>query len=397
MTTPREKPHVLCVDDEAAVLEGLTLHLRKEYRVTTAGSGPAALELLKKHGDFAVVISDLRMPEMSGTDLLAAAKELAPKASRVLLTGHSDMNSAIEAVNRGFIFRFLTKPCEPSLLRGAVADAAALFRLVTAEQDLLENTLRASVHLLTDILSLVNPAAFSCATRLREIVRQLCKQLSLPNAWQYEVAAMLSQIGCVTLAPDSVEKAYADLELSAGEQRAFARHPAIAADLIAEIPRLEVIAEMVRRQNEPCDRERWRAFPTQWDAADLGAEILRAALAIERLINRGEPLKTAIEHLRRSATPPPPFLQRALEEIRIRRGDMVPDVIPLSHLLPGMLLRSDVRSKMGLLLAPKGHTVTRALVQRLRNFAQGIGVEEPIQVFVRPITVEAEPSKSSSA
>ena len=111
-----DRPRVLFVDDEPAVLEALALNLRRTYDVVTATSGQAGLEYLWAQSDFAVVVSDMRMPKMDGTTFLALARDAAPDAVRILLTGHTDIDAAVKVVNHGQIFRFLTKPCPPCLL-----------------------------------------------------------------------------------------------------------------------------------------------------------------------------------------------------------------------------------------------------------------------------------------
>ncbi len=105
---------VLCVDDEPRVLEALQRHLRERFEVLTATSGARAVDIIQQHKDLAVVVSDMRMPEMDGATLLRHARVLRPSAVRVLLTGQADMAAAIKAINEGQIFRFLTKPCAPS-------------------------------------------------------------------------------------------------------------------------------------------------------------------------------------------------------------------------------------------------------------------------------------------
>src|SRR5687768_872607 len=104
-------PVVLCVDDEPQVLAGLSVSLRRRYEILTATSGAEALAVLARRPDVAVVVSDMRMPGMDGAAFLAKAKEIAPDAVRVLLTGYSEIDAAMNAVNQGQIFRFLTKPC----------------------------------------------------------------------------------------------------------------------------------------------------------------------------------------------------------------------------------------------------------------------------------------------
>ena len=102
------KEKILCVDDESSALEGYQRILHGQFEVSTAVSGAQGLAILQKWGPFAVVISDMRMPGMNGAEFLALVRERAPETVRMLLTGYSDMNAAIDAVNRGRILQFLT-------------------------------------------------------------------------------------------------------------------------------------------------------------------------------------------------------------------------------------------------------------------------------------------------
>ena len=104
---------ILCVDDDANLLEGLKRQLRKQFTLETALSGEAGLVVVKEDGPFAVVVSDMRMPGMNGARFLAQVRAMAPDTVRILLTGQTDIQDAIVAVNEGHIFRFLTKPCPP--------------------------------------------------------------------------------------------------------------------------------------------------------------------------------------------------------------------------------------------------------------------------------------------
>ena len=127
-----EKPVILCVDDEPNVIESMSLNLQVHYTVLTASSGPEGLEVLKGRKDVAVVVSDMRMPDMDGAEFLAAVRKVAPSAVRMLLTGYSEIDAAMRAVNEGQIFRFLTKPCETEHLIASLESAVEQYRLVTA-------------------------------------------------------------------------------------------------------------------------------------------------------------------------------------------------------------------------------------------------------------------------
>src|SRR5829696_4359 len=132
---------ILCVDDERNVLEAYQRSLRKEFHIEIATSGAEGLAAVESQGPYAVIVSDMRMPGMDGIRFLAKVKEKAPDSVRIMLTGNADQQTAIEAVNEGNIFRFLTKPCPPETLAKALSAGLQQYWLVVAEKELLEKTL----------------------------------------------------------------------------------------------------------------------------------------------------------------------------------------------------------------------------------------------------------------
>lgn len=142
------RPRILCVDDEPQVLAGLETLLGRRYDVRTATSGPMALQEIMNGGPFTVIVSDYRMPGMDGAEFLAEVRKATPDSLRILLTGQASLDGAIAAVNSGNVFRFLTKPCAPADLLGALEDAVDQARLVSTDRDLLERKLEAmAAHL----------------------------------------------------------------------------------------------------------------------------------------------------------------------------------------------------------------------------------------------------------
>lgn len=275
---------ILFVDDEQNILDGYRRTLRKDFQIETAAGGAEGLEAFKKGGAFAVVVSDMRMPNMDGATFLSHVKELSKDTVRVMLTGNSDQQTAINAVNEGNIFRFLNKPCSAEVMSKTLTQAVEQYRLIRAEKDLIEKTLRGSVQMLTDVLSLVNPLAFGRATRVRHLVRQLTTTLNVESAWQVELAAMLSQIGCITIPEDILQRIYGGNELSPDELRMLQMHPQVGHDLITQIPRLEHVAEIVMYQDK---RFHGGGFPHGAHTGEqipLGARILKVALDFDKLI-----------------------------------------------------------------------------------------------------------------
>ncbi len=119
------KPRVLLVDDEERILRSLGLLLRMQYQVFATSDGYEALDILKRE-KIHVLISDQRMPVMSGSELLRQARDIAPDTIRILLTGYADADAALASVNEGEIFRYITKPWGPMELRDTIAQAAEI-------------------------------------------------------------------------------------------------------------------------------------------------------------------------------------------------------------------------------------------------------------------------------
>ena len=219
MQRARNKPRVLLVDDEPNITDSLRRHLRREYAVFTASSGKAGLEVMAEQDDIAVVVSDMRMPEMDGARFLSEVRQRYPDTVRILLTGFADLESAIAAVNHGQLFRFLTKPCPQQQFLELMAAAARQYELQTAERVLLEQTLKGSIKALSDVLALAIPDAFGRATRVKERALQLGEARGMEDLWQLEVAALLSQIGAVVLPPETADRLYSGRALGARSRR----------------------------------------------------------------------------------------------------------------------------------------------------------------------------------
>lgn len=378
--SPDPRPRVLLVDDEPAVLDGLSLHLRRHFEITAAPGPREALAALRDSRSFAVVVSDMRMPGMSGAALLAQVRELAPASVRMLLTGYSEIDAAIAAVNDGQVFRFLTKPCPPDVLVAQVRAGVDQHLLVTAERDLLDTTLRGSVKVLTDLLALATPLAFGRAGRLRERVGRVCAARNLPDRWSIELAAALSQIGSVALAPGVAEKHYTGLPLSGAEAAQVARILPTSIQLLGPIPRLEPVREILatlpfRPPGGPVGSTTY--IPP-------GARLLRIALDHDELEVRGLDSAAALATLRgRTGTYDPAMLEAWAGLFDGSGARTETREVRVSELRPGMVFLEDLRAPSGMLLVARGLEVTPSLVERLASLGPNVGPREPFRVRVR--------------
>jgi len=376
---------ILCVDDEPAVLEGLALHLRRRYHLETATSGAEGLMILRQDPAIAVVVSDMRMPSMDGAAFLTRARETAPDAVRMLLTGQADLDATINIINQGGIFRFLTKPCPPRILLAAIEAAVEQHRLVTAERVLLEQTLHGSIKALTDILALANPVAFGRATRIKSMVSELCGKLAVREVWQVEVAAMLSQLGAMTLPPETAEKLHAGLPLTPEEQRMAARAPVVTEQLVRNVPRLEGVADILGAQGRRRKPAEAAAVDLRAAHIDLCAQLLRAAVDFDALESQGGGSPAlAIDTMRGRGERYEPRIVDALAELRGADTGVHLAIreVTLAVLCAGMVFVDDVKLHNGMLLVARGFEVTAGFLERVRNLKPG-SVKEPFRVVLK--------------
>jgi response regulator RpfG family c-di-GMP phosphodiesterase len=372
----RSRPRVLCVDDEPYVLDGLRDNLRRSFDVETAESGAAGLELLKRDPQaYEIVISDMRMPVMSGSVFLAEARRIAPNTVRILLTGYADTKAAVRAVNDGQIFRFLTKPCDVDELLRACAAALMHRRVQSTERLLLEQTLRGSIQALTDVLALANPSVFGQANRVKGLASRLARKLGIEDAWEIEVAAMLSHVGAVTLPAETAERLRAGDPLTDEEQAMVDRLPEVTAGILGNIPRLEGVLQILANYTRRMD-----SVETE-GTLPIGARIVRVAVDADRFTARGGDHGAALEALIASRGVYDHEVLKALAAIiaEARRGGRMRQV-RLPQLEVGMILADDMITTAGQMLVPRGFTVTPGLIERLRNFRPGV-VREPFKIL----------------
>lgn len=126
----RKKPKMLVVDDEPDNLDLLYRTFRREFQVLKADSGVSALDVLSKEGEVAVIISDQRMPEMKGTEFLSKTVPQFPNTVRIILTGFTDIEDLVEAINSGQVYKYITKPWDPNELKAVVQRAAETYELL---------------------------------------------------------------------------------------------------------------------------------------------------------------------------------------------------------------------------------------------------------------------------
>lgn len=371
---------ILLVDDEQRILDGLRRTLRGRFTVETANSGPEGLEILEasltQQHQIAVVVSDMMMPGMNGAAFLTRAREVSPDSVRMILSGQADLTSTIAAVNDADLYRFLTKPVEPDTLTSALTSALRQYELVIAERELLQRTLTGAVDVLTETLALASPLAYRRTARVRMLMTAVTTSVGLLDDWRLQVAAMLSQVGCIAVPGPVLERIESGGVLTSEDEKMYHGHPQLAETMIAKIPRLEDVARWIGDQ--VTDITKLTPGPEEEDAP--------AAFHAVAAFLAGYDVGLASREISRLLTEtgrfPQPVLDAVLNAAQVLAPKGKPQEIRVTQITPGMVLDEDVTTTTGMVLVRKGERVTEVLAARLDNFARSVGVTEPIKVLV---------------
>ncbi|HLK70677.1 MAG TPA: HD domain-containing phosphohydrolase, partial [Steroidobacteraceae bacterium] len=282
-------------------------------------------------------------------------------------------DAVVAAVNKGQIFRFLTKPCPADELISCLEAAVDQHRLITAERVLLQQTLIGCIRALADVLGLTNPVAFGRASRLRQQVMAFADYLGCaPGFWELEAAVMLSQLGYLSLPEELVEKIYYGEQLTPEERVLAGGVPEVAVKLLGHIPRLEPVTQILQALNDTSAQLLQRGSSTA-----TAVRILKLVTEYDALIAQGQTPELATQFLQSRADQHDPQLVRKFATyLGTSSGEMQVIEMALRHVRPGMTILQDVRTELGTLLVARGFEVTERFVERIRNFGPGLLAEK---------------------
>ncbi|MGC4071257.1 MAG: response regulator [Nibricoccus sp.] len=377
---------ILFVDDDPNILASFQRSYRKVFEFDTAAGGQEALACHEKSGPYAVIVCDMRMPGMDGIEVLEEFRRRSPGTVRLMLTGNADQQTAVEAVNRGQIFRFVNKPIAPEDLAPVITAALDHFKLLQIEHDVLENTLTGSVKVLAEILGMVAPDALGRGQRLRDSAQKFAHFLGLKRTWEIELGALLSPIGYASLPPALLRKIAGDGDYTPAETGILRRIPRVGHELLIGIPRLKEVADIVLYQEQRFDGQGFPGDGVAGEAIPLGARILKIVADRSLLEADGIVKRKALEtmQLRKGHYDPalleksflcfPDFLSNALSASQPVLSLFVAD------LKPGQVVVSDIHARSGTTLLSAGSRLTDMIIQRLKNYSSLGDVQEPVMV-----------------
>ena len=281
-----DEEKVLLVDDEPQILSSIQREIGRSYHLVTAASGKEALDILSSQGPFAVVISDLQMPEMDGIALLDRIKHIAPDTTRIMLTGHADRDSVIEAINSGYLFRFLEKPIVGEQLVQAIDDGLLQYRGVKAQKELFalrknQNVLSGVVRSFIRLMEKRDPYTAGHQERVAELATAIAREMGLSSEAIEAIttAGIIHDIGKVYVPSAFLNRPG---KLSPVEFAVIKEHPTVGYSVLKEVEFERPVAEFVYQHHERLDGS---GYPQglSGDAIHLEARIICVADIVEAM------------------------------------------------------------------------------------------------------------------
>jgi len=369
----------MIVDDNPANLRLLEDMLRQAgYEVRSFPRGQLALaSAMQIPPD--LVLLDVNMPEMTGYEVCERIKAIegVPGIPVLFISALHETEDKLKGFHAGGV-DYISKPFQFEEVHARVETHLKLRRAQQAEQELLEVTLNGAIRMLADLLHANSPELASRSRGIRDCVAWMTQRIGITDAWQYDLAATLCLVGCVTLPEDIFKSAYAGETVSPEKYAMFQAHPESAARLLMNLPRLEPIAEMIRLHLQP-DAGQAAVSPE----IRLGVRLLFLAVELDRRLYRGVPLRTAIQQIKNLLTSLDPTFRAALDSYSPASADFHRQALPINKLFAGMVLEEEVAStSTRILILRKGAILTDTWIERLKNFARSHGVAEPIPVLV---------------
>jgi CheY-like chemotaxis protein len=380
--------NIMIVDDNPANLKLLDEMLRERaYEVRSFPRGRLALAAAEQEPP-ELILLDVTMPEMNGYEVCERLKSNAALSGIpvIFISALHATEDKIRGFQSGGI-DYISKPFQFEAVHARVETHLKLRRAQLSEHELLEKTLAGAVGTLWELVQLTSPVLAARSRALQDIVHWIIQRMELEDSWQYELAAKLCLLGCLSLPEDVFERGYGGQQLSAEEDQMFRAHPESTARLLSNIPRLEVVAEMIRRQQRPEEEQGVQ------EEARIGAQMLHLAMQLDRRVNKGAAFGSALDLVKASGRFDPRLLV-ALTSYSPPHTEFEIKRLPIRELRASMVLEEDLSIQDGKFLLFKKVTVlTETWIERLSNFAKVQGIQEMAWVRIPGLAVAGKHTK----
>jgi response regulator RpfG family c-di-GMP phosphodiesterase len=395
-----ENKKILYIDDEPEMINSFKALMRKEnIQIITLQHSIEIDNLLNTEGPFSVVLSDQRMPDLDGAQVLEKVKEQSPETIRVLITGYSDYKDTIRAINLGGISSYISKPWEDEEIKRQVKDWITqynlkkhnnyLLNLLDEENkklsELLDGTVAQTVHILGDFACHVSPQVAELGNKVKTIGIAFLDKLpglSVEERWEILRALDLFNLGFALL-PPSLQSAIAKSGLSVSDNLQVARnHNLLAAGLIKNIPRFENVARIIELHTKDFDGSgEPKNVNLSADEIPFGARLMHILIDI---INPPSGKLRGFELLQHMESMPKKYDVRIIKQIlgkNLQTNFTVEEkFLRVNELQAGMVILKEVRSISGELLLKANVTLTETFIVILHQWHVRDPLVEPINV-----------------
>ena len=376
--------NILIVDDQKInrdLLQDLVVDLG--HVPLTAENGLTALALLKEQCPD-IILLDILMPEMDGFEVLNNLKDNSSlrHIPVIMISAVDEIKSVVRCIEKG-ADDYLTKPFNPTLLKARIGACLEKYRLIKTEREFLDKTLRGSVKVLTDILSILSPEAFGQASRERLLVGRIAKEMKVKKIWELELSAMFSPLGCITVPPAILDKLSHGLDLLPKEEEIFPEHPKIGHDLIVNLPHLEKVAKIIANQNKhfDFDQEASTSCHSEVDVP-FGVQILSVAKDFDAFVSSGLEPAEAYKRLRDKGKYYNQFILDALSSLVLEKPAQKTRSLKIEELSVGMVFVENLTAASGQFICSKGTVIDVLLLNRIINFSSVMEIIEPVKVIL---------------
>ncbi len=410
---------IMFVDDEKEILTSLRrLFMEDGYNIVLAQSGNEALEILKKE-TLDIIVSDQRMPEMSGVEFLEQAKLCSPHSIRILLTAYADINAAIDSVNKCDLFKYITKPWNNDEFKRSVRYAFELKKLreendilqqLTRKQNIelkdlnenlekkvkkqtteihkmleesrmfnkkLEKSFINSIKVFINMIKLKNPAAPTHLKNTAKMTKAIARKMGLSESEikEIEIAALLHDVGKIGIMDSIINKAFG--EMSTSEKSEYMKHPILGQAALESIENMNDIGVIIRHHHE-----KWNGhgFPDKLraDKIPVGSRIIAVASDYDELLNgmflpakfaQSDAIDYIIKNSKQRYDPDvTEIFVLIITCLPVDRKEKAETKISSSDLKKGMILARDIFTTSGFLLLNEGTIITNRHISNIIDF-----------------------------
>lgn len=426
-----EERILLFLDDEPNILKALRrIFFEDEYIIETFENGEDALDFLEMN-DVELIISDQRMPEMTGTEFLAKARELKPDVIRIILTGYADLDAAVDAINDGQIYKFIFKPWNDEELRSTVHRALEFYDLERENERLmaeimqknaeleewnkklgqkvkertslivqknlelgrlnksLETSLISTVKVFVNLMELIDPEVSAHARRVTSFATTVAEQygLAVDQIQDIEIAALLHDIGKLGIPTAILEKA--EETRSENEKELVRNHPILGQNTINDIEKFGRVGKIIRAHHERWDG---KGFPDGLIGEEIPVEarLLTACNVYDHLIQEGTTGRSQAFILKFFTTNAGTMIDPAIAEQMIRfihhqtaEAEQTRQANVMPHeLKEGMVLAQNLQTEKGIFLLPEGQMLKDSHIRSILDIHKVDPVASPITVLI---------------